>query len=322
MAIHRDKISEIEIDQFRKDVSDGLQSRPKYLSSKYFYDEIGDQLFIQIMNLPEYYLTNSELEILQEQSSLIAEEVKKGKDELDVIELGAGDGTKTIYFLQALNVFAFNYKPIDISANSIDNLKEKYSIHGDWLKFDGVAGDYFEMLDNLNSSKPKLILFLGSNMGNMKDEVATEFVSNIAEQMNRGDFLLLGLDLKKSKEIIAPAYNDSKGVTSKFNLNLLNRMNKELGANFNLDQFEHAPRYDEEQGVAYSYLRSKVNQSVRIESLNLDCQFEENELIHTEISRKYNDAILNKILGSSALRIHEKYMDKKEYFTNYLLKKQ
>ena len=191
------------------------------------------------------------------------------------------------------------------------------------LEIDPQQGDYFQVLDALFlSSKPKVILFIGSNLGNMQDEVATGFLNKISTHLKRNEKLLLGVDLIKSKAIVLPAYNDAAGITRDFNLNLLKRINRELDADFDLENFEHSPEYTEEEGIAKSFLKSKKKQTVHIKELNKSFHFEENELIHTEISRKYNDQILENLLEDTSLKITDKFLDSRKYFADYILTKQ
>jgi dimethylhistidine N-methyltransferase len=306
--------------QFAIDIDQGLSEVPKKLSSKYFYDKRGDELFIEIMKLPEYYLTNSEMEILSKQSDTILKSMGLNGDYFEVYELGAGDGTKTIKFLESLKGKDFKFHPIDISSNAINQIELNYQ-DKDWLNMEGIVGDYFEVLKTVNSETNKVVLFLGSNLGNMTDEQATQFMNLLDSSMSKGDYLLLGLDLIKDESIIGPAYNDSKGVTSEFNLNLLKRINRELGANFNVDSFCHSPEYDAENGIAFSYIESTKNQTIKIERLSKEFSFKKGEKIHTEISRKYNDEILENILNSTQLNLIKKFTDEKEYYANYLIKK-
>lgn len=310
---------------FLKDVNDGLSQTPKYISSHYFYDKVGDKLFQQIMEMPEYYLTNSELEIFQEQSQQIIASFDIDKNvEFELIELGAGDGKKTQHLLEKLltDQFKFTYIPVDISKNSLSVITERMKSLFPILKINPKQGDYFEVLDELFiSDKPKVVLFIGSNLGNMDDEIATNFLKKIAAHLKVGEKLLLGLDLIKSREIVLPAYNDSSGITRDFNFNLLKRINEEMGANFNDAHFEHVPEYTEEEGIARSFLKSRIKQTVYIKDLDRSFEFDQDECIHTEISRKYNDEILQMIIGDSGLSITSKLMDRKSYFADYILSK-
>lgn len=310
---------------FANDVFTGLSQNPKYLSSHYFYDKIGDALFQQIMEMPEYYLTNSELEIFQTQSQAIIDALRiKNEEEFELIELGAGDGKKTQHLLKNLldNDYRFTYIPVDISNNSLGVITERLKKILPNLNISPQQGEYFEVLDDLFASdKPKIILFIGSNLGNLEDDLATQFLRRIAQHLKKGEKLLLGLDLIKKADIVLPAYDDEAGITSRFNLNLLRRINNELGGDFNLDEFEHAPEYTEESGVAKSYLRSKINQKVYIKAIDEVFQFEAGEKIHTEISRKYSDHVLEKLLKDSDLVIERQFVDDRKYFADYILTK-
>ena len=326
MAIYRNTTSEIEINtQFAKDVDEGLSSNKKYLSSRYFYDKIGDQIFIEIMKMPEYYLTRSEREIFTYQYQQIIRSLSiQANTPFELIELGAGDGTKTIILLKALleSGYDFNYIPIDISKNALQTLKTNIQSEIDHLEIELKNGDYFRTLDSIkNSGNQKIVLFLGSNLGNMKDPDAQAFLSTLSQKLNPGDHMLIGLDQMKAKEIVLPAYNDRAGITSRFNLNLLSRINRELGGNFDLNTFCHIADYDESSGVATSFIESKIQQSVFIRALNKHFCFESGERIHTEISRKYSDQILKEILNGTGFCISEKFMDQKTYFADYVLEK-
>ena len=164
----------------------------------------------------------------------------------------------------------FEYFPVDISQNALDGIKSYLRTEVPTLIVKPNHNDYFKALENLKQDGTiKIILFLGSNIGNLVDELATEFIYQLGSNLFKGDKIILGVDLKKPKAIVLPAYNDSKGVTAEFNLNLLDRINKELGANFNRAQFEHAPTYDEHIGIAKSYIKSKIKQSVIIDGIEL-----------------------------------------------------
>jgi len=316
----------MNIEQFKIDVAEGLSKSNKTLPSKYFYNKKGDELFVQIMHLPEYYLTRSEFEIFSTKASNLIQQLTLNKETyFELIELGAGDGSKTIELLKQLKKEAYNfgYTPIDISANTLDVLER--NIHAQLPNFEvkKLAGDYFKKLGLLNETKhPKVVLFLGSNIGNLTDDQSSQFLEEIAANLNPNDKLMLGVDLRKRQEIILPAYNDSKGVTKAFNLNLLQRINEKLDADFNLNHFTHTAEYKEEEGVARSYIMSKCKQTINIKALGRSFDFEENEKIHTEISRKYDDAILNEILSKTSLSIIGKETDQKAYFADYILEVQ
>jgi dimethylhistidine N-methyltransferase len=311
------------IEQFKKDVLEGLNKENKTLPSKYFYDSKGDKLFQQIMAMPEYYLTKSEMEIFDMKAPEIISsfEIDRTK-KIELIELGAGDGTKTIKLLTQLiqENYQVEYIPIDISQNALDGLNQMLSVKLPELKVTPMQGTYFNVLNNLKDrDTPKIILFLGSNLGNLTDDEASDFLSKLGDVMQSKDKLLLGLDKIKSNEIVLPAYNDKTGITREFNLNLLDRINRDLNANFNRNQFEHLAYYEESEGIAKSYLVSKKEQKVEIGELNLNVMFKENERISTEISRKYSEEVLKDILLHTNFEINRILMDSKKYFMNVIL---
>jgi L-histidine N-alpha-methyltransferase len=310
---------------FKKEVHNGLSTTPKTLPSKYFYDKKGDALFVEIMNLPEYYLTRSELDIFQNKTRELIEATDVHPDSyFELIELGAGDGTKTKELLRQLDAqnYNFDYFPIDISPNALKLLKQDLSKEIPDLNVQTQQGDYFEVLASLkNSKQPKVVLFLGSNIGNMNDEMASKFIYNLGVNLQPGDKILMGIDLIKAENIVLPAYNDKQGITAKFNLNLLDRINNELGGNFNVNQFEHLPEYNEKEGVARSYIVSTTNQTVEIEATGNSYSFAKGEKIHTEISRKYNDQLVENIIANTDFSLQTKILDSKAYFADYILKR-
>jgi dimethylhistidine N-methyltransferase len=310
---------------FKKDVNEGLSKTSKTLPSKYFYDAIGDQIFVKIMHMPEYYLTRAEHEIFKNKTSEIITSLNIKKDiKFDIIELGAGDGTKTKLLLRDLveKKYQFKYLPIDISKDALNNLKTSLNKEIKTLKVETKQGDYFHVLDDLKSHKnKKIILFLGSNIGNMSDEEAKQFLEKLGNTMHKDDIILLGTDLIKNKDIVLPAYSDESGVTKSFNLNLLTRINKELEANFDVDKFNHLATYTENEGIARSFLVSKEKQEVEIKSLQKSFLFDKDEKIHTEDSRKYNNEILEGLLANTSLKISSKLTDSNNYFADYILTK-
>lgn len=315
----------MNIDQFKIDIDNGLSKENKTLPSKYFYDKKGDELFVEIMNLPEYYLTRSEFEIFNLKSVDLINKLELETDTyFELVELGAGDGSKTIELLKPLveKEFQFKYTPIDISANTLEVLEK--NIHKQLPNFivHKLAGDYFNKLSLLKqSSHRKVILFLGSNIGNLTDEQSSLFLTEIANHINKGDKLVLGLDLRKSKSIVLPAYSDQSGITKAFNLNLLKRINETLDGDFEINKFSHLAEYEEEEGIARSYIVSNEEQEISIKALNRVYKFKKGEKIHTEVSRKYDNDILEKIITQTQFNIIGKLTDKKDYFADYILEK-
>jgi L-histidine N-alpha-methyltransferase len=309
---------------FAQDVGEGLSAFHKYLPSKYFYDAKGDKLFQQIMQAPEYYLTGCEFEIFEQQAAQLLARIKE-KGAFNLVELGAGDGYKTKLLLNDLisQNTDFKYYPIDISkdvlAHLATDLKQAYPN----LQVQTLNYEYFTALEKLNEldQKPKLILFLGGNIGNFKTEVATSFFTQLQEKMLAGDYLLSGIDLKKKPETIIAAYNDKAGVTRDFNLNLLERINTELGGNFDLSTFKHHPTYNPHNGEARSYLLSTKEQTVEVKALNKHFHFEAFEAIHTEISKKYNLKEIENLANRTGFKIVEHFTDSKNYFVNTLWQK-
>ena len=309
--------------KFYKDVMKGLQASPKHLDSKYFYDDRGDELFQQIMSCDEYYLTDCEMEILKTQSADIASTIFASEKNFDVIELGAGDCSKSVYLLRQIlrRNKSVSFFPVDISKHVINLIEEELPKKVRGLNIKGLNGEYIEMLKKANqlSSKRKLVLFMGSNIGNMNYEQSIAFCKEVRSSLKPGDYLLIGFDLKKDPQIILNAYNDKKGVTREFNLNLLRRINTELNADFVIENFKHFPVYNPENGECKSYLVSNCKQRVYIgDTENVD--FDENETIHTEISTKYSIEQINKIAGLTSFEEVEYFYDSKNWFVDVLWK--
>lgn len=310
---------------FKKDVYEGLSSFPKFLYSKYIYDAVGDKLFQDIMALPEYYLTNSEHDILSTHTAEIAELFKGNGNGFDLIELGAGDGQKTKVLLRHLSErpFDFVYKPIDISQNAIDHLSKTLANELPKVNVDPEKGMYFEVLDRLKKydTRKKVLMVLGSNIGNLLHPRAIEFLSQLKDVMNPGDLLFMGFDQKKDPQVILDAYNDKTGVTAAFNKNLLHRINKELDGDFDVDKFKHWEMYDPETGTAKSYLVATEAMTVNVASIDLAIEFDTWETIHTEISQKYDDKVVSWLSEEAGLAIKTSFTDSLGYYKNYVFTK-
>ena len=310
---------------FARDVLKGLKASPKSLSSKYFYDARGDKLFQDIMELPEYYLTRTEFSILKQyREELYRQFSNNNSDNFDLIELGAGDGTKTKLLLEEFlggNV-RFTYYPVDISKNVLEELSANLKRDYPSLIFKAMPMEYFEAIkaiDNGNGKRKKIILFLGSNIGNFDEDTSDSFLQGLSNALDVGDMVLIGFDCKKDPNVILKAYSDSAGVTREFNLNLLDRINRELGADFNRDNFMHSAVYNPEDGRASSYLVSRVDQKVSL--LNETITFKAWETIHVEISQKFDEQMIAQLAANSGFDIVEKYFDEKMYFVDALWRK-
>lgn len=307
-----------------RDVREGLTRSPKQLPSKYFYDEEGDKLFQAIMNMPEYYLTNSEYEVFSQQKANILQSI--GPEPFNLIEFGAGDGYKTKvllrYFLE--QGAAFKYFPVDISQNILDELLESLRSELPELDAEALNLEYFQAIKHLNAQTEgrNVILFLGSNIGNFTGQQVNSFLGELVTTCKSGDMLLAGVDLQKDPDVILRAYSDPHGITAGFNLNLLRRLNRELGANFVLEQFKHYATYNPENGEARSYLISLKDQDVHLAELDLTVHFDYAEYNHTEISRKYTVSELEALASQNRFEVVEHFYDCKHYFVDTLWKKQ
>ncbi len=306
---------------FAKDVWQGLQQTPKKLSSRYFYDEAGDQLFQRIMQMPAYYLTNCEYEIFTTHRQAILDLL--GDAPFDLIELGAGDGYKTKVLLKHFLAAGatFRYLPIDISANALQKLEAELRAELPNLQVEGLAGDYFKMLEQLGGSGNvrKFILFIGANIGNLSCEQAAIFLQRIQQSMNPGDLLLIGFDLKKDPQLILDAYNDPEGITAAFNLNLLHRINRELGADFNVDAFSHWETYNPVSGATKSYLVSRAAQHVHLFGQRI--AFDAWEAIEVELSLKYSLPDIEALASAAGFRIRQHFTDRHNFFIDTIWQK-
>lgn len=306
------------VNNFYSDVVKGLTSTPKYLQSKYFYDAAGDALFQQIMQLPEYYLTRCEQEILTGQTRAIADAL--GSTPFDLVELGAGDASKSFYLLKELHRRNREqaYYPIDISENIIVQLQRALPAKLPGLQVQGLRGEYMDMLKAMDylSGRRKVVMFMGASIGNFTQEEAAKFCRRLREQMKPGDLLMIGFDLRKHPQVILNAYNDSKGITRDFNLNLLLRINRELEADFDINSFGHFPIYDPVSGACKSYLVSLEQQTVQIGVHTI--LFEKNEPVFMEISQKYSLEETRQLAAAAGFRPVAYFFDEKEWFTDVL----
>jgi len=304
--------------QFLQETIAGLNSEPKFMRSKYFYDATGDRIFQQIMEMEEYYLTKAEMEILQYQADQISQAISADGSAFDLIELGAGDATKSIHLLKSLlhNQLEFSYFPIDISAHVISDLEESLPKKLPGLNMKGLNGDYFDMLKSATeqSGRRKVVLFMGANIGNMSIADAGKFCSSLKKLLSPKDLLIIGFDLKKNPQQILSAYNDKGGITRSFNLNLLQRINKELEGNFDLKNFEHYACYDPASGACKSYLISLKKHIVNIGQNAI--HFAENEHIFMEISQKYSLNDIDQLAEKTGFKPLQRFFDQHQYFVD------
>ncbi len=309
-----------EMTEFAKDVLNGLTSEQKHLSSKYFYDDQGSIIFQEIMRMPEYYPTKCEFEILSQQSHLILEELEF-EGPFRIIELGAGDGIKTRQLLETFMSRGadFTYCPIDISEEAITSLENNLRDALPDLEIQSCVGDYYNCLEQLKAEQiPALFLFLGGNIGNYSKQKSAELLEMFRKWMHPGDKILIGMDLQKNPRVIRMAYDDPGGITKRFNLNLLTRMNRELGADFRMDQFDFYCHYNPENGALKSYIYPIQDVHVHFRALDQHIDLKANELIYTELSHKFSATQIEELAEASGFSIKRNFLDCKHYFTDTL----
>ena len=303
-----------------EDVRKGLAARPKRFLPKYFYDELGSQLFEAICLLPEYYLTRAENEILERYANDIVASVD---GQITLLEMGSGSASKTRLVIEALlrRQPQLLFMPVDISATALESSSRILLQSYPRLAIEAYAADYFAGLAELGKKPRKrtLALFLGSNISNFDRDEALRFLRALRSVLHKGDALLLGADLKKDPAILEAAYNDALGVTSAFNLNVLARINRELGGTFDLHNFRHRAFYNETLGRIEIYIESLVEQRVRIEKLDLEVDFGAGELIHTENSYKYDKAGIERLAAATNFELSRTWLDTQERFSSNLL---
>jgi L-histidine N-alpha-methyltransferase len=286
-ALYRDP-HPARVASFAEDVRTGLGVRPYTLSPKYFYDDLGSALFEAICRLPEYYLTRIERDLLATYGAQIAAAFDAP---LEIVELGSGSATKTRLLIEAVLTRQpqLTYHPIDISPDALIESSHGLLAAHDALRIEAYASDYFTLLRErkLNTRDRVLALFLGSNVGNFEPAQARELFGLLGGSLEAGDGLLVGYDLKKEASVLELAYDDPTGVTAAFNKNLLARINRELGGDFDLHAFAFSARYDAEAGAVRSYLRAERAQRVTIPGAQVTVDFEAGEMIHTESSYKF-----------------------------------
>jgi L-histidine Nalpha-methyltransferase len=306
---------------FAEEITSSLNQNSKFINPKFFYDKKGSDLFESICLLPEYYPTRTEISILKK----LGHDLLLYLDEkINLVELGSGASVKTRLILDIFTKLQpkTEYFPIDISeilTESSEQLLEDY----DTLHITGIIDTYEGGLEFLKTydDKKNLILFLGSSFGNFTPDVGKLFLEKIFFTMNTGDLFLIGLDLVKDKTLLESAYDDSQGITAKFNLNVLSRINDELDADFNLNNFSHYSVYNEIDQRIEMNLKSLVSQSVIIAKCNLSLNFNKDELIHTEFSHKYHVPQIEKLLNDVGFQIKQMWLDDKEYFSLTLVSK-
>ena len=318
--MHKDQHNFNLDDTFKKDILVGLNHPTKYIPSMYFYDETGSFLFDQITEHKDYYLTNCEIEILKNAKDKISKYLK-GKA-FNLIEFGPGNGSKAKILIQQFlkDDLTFTYMPIDISQKYLDNIIQSFKEEIPQLHINAIQQDYLKGMKDLSaqSANPNFVLFLGSNIGNLTLLAAQSFLKDLKNSLNKGDYVLIGFDLRKDINTLMNAYDDSDGITRAFNYNLLKRVNTELEANFILDNFYHYVTYNVTLGAMESYLVSTEEHSVDILALNSTIQFHAYEPIHVESSHKYLHAQIEKLAANAGFEVFMNFTDQKKYFVDSL----
>jgi L-histidine Nalpha-methyltransferase len=299
-------------------VRDGLSRRPRTLPPTLFYDATGSALFDRITELPEYYLTRTERIILQTHAG---EMIAAAGDSLEVVELGAGSASKTGILLDAVlrGQLRCRYCPIDVSREALAIAEKRLRAELPGLRVRPIVADYTQgiALPSRNGHR-RLALYLGSSIGNFDPPDAIAVLSSLRRELRAGDALLLGTDLAKNRGVLLDAYNDAQGVTAAFNKNVLARINRELGANFDLDRFRHVAVWNRRDSRMEMHLESAARQVVTIPDLRLRLEFEAGERIHTENSYKYTLPRVRAMLAGSGFRLERTWMDEHRWFAVHL----
>lgn len=308
--------------EFLKHVKQGLSKKPKKLSSRYFYDANGDAIFQQIMQLDEYYLPVLENEIILQQSKQIAQDIAEIHQSIEIVELGAGDGSKTKTLLEQFlpNFETLKYIALDISENILSVNRQLISQSLPNVEIQTVTGNYFKTYPEIpKSNDGRLVLFLGANIGNFTSKSSVDFFKFIKLQLHPNDFFLVAFDMVKDPRKIIKAYDDSQGVTKAFNLNLLERINRELGADFEVSKFEHFPFYNPIKGITSSQIISLEPQVVTFKD-GFRVNFDAFEAIHTEISKKYFHSDITSLASQSNMHIFKTYFNATNEYAFVLFK--
>jgi len=279
------------------DVINGFNNIPKSIPARYFYDAKGSELFEKICTLPEYYPTRTEAGILEQYAVEIASQAQVN----ELIELGSGSSTKTRYLLDAYHNSQADliYSPVDVSGSILQTSAIALLKDYPQLNIQGKVATYDQALQGLKneSSRSKMIVFLGSSIGNFEASQCDRFVDQVTKALNPGDYFLLGIDLQKPRDILEAAYNDAQGITAAFNLNMLQHLNHRFNGNFNPSLFTHQAVYNSVEHQIEMYLTSRQNQSVVLKDIDLSIEIKHSEKILTEISRKFNLQVMQEYLS-------------------------
>lgn len=307
-------------EQLADDVRKGLGRRPRTLPPKYFYDELGSKLFDRICDTPEYYPTRTEHALLAQVADRVIAQTRPS----DIVELGSGAARKTRILLDAVERSGgrVRYVPFDVSETMLVSSGRRLLEEYPWLHIHGLVGDYERHVELLPAATRRLILFIGSTIGNFESREAAVFLRHLARQMGRDDWLLLGTDLVKDESVLNAAYNDSAGLTAAFNKNVLSVLNRELDASFRMDRFDHLAFFNASERQVEMHLRSTVAQAVPIRRLDMTVQLDAEETIRTEISRKFTRETVEATLADAGLELAAWHVPDNRYFALSLARPQ
>lgn len=297
-----------------RDAYRGFTASQKYIPSKYFYDTRGSQLFEEICYLPEYYPTRTEISILKHAAPNIMKSFPRG----DIVELGSGANRKIRLFLDSAGrerLSHYRYVPVDVSGSALQEASEELQRSYDGLDVVGIVADFTLHMHMIPCDNSRLIIFLGSTIGNFDEKMQWNFLQSVVRSMNHPDRFVIGFDMIKPREILEAAYNDSRGITAKFNKNVLHVLNRELNANFQPFQYEHVAFYNDEKERVEMHLRAKEKTVVTIDDLGLEVTIDKGETIHTENSCKFSRAGVERMVSDAGLAIRGWYSDSKGWFS-------
>lgn len=300
------------------EVLSGLSARPRRLPPKLFYDAAGSHLFEQITETPEYYPTRTERAILKKYAGEI---IRQAGNNLTLVELGAGSASKTQVLIEALlrRQLRADFFPVDVSSSALQGALATLNGHFPRLRVSPIVADYTHLLPDLKSLPGrKLVLFIGSTIGNFEPDEAQAFLKSVHRSLQPGDALLIGFDLIKDANVLHAAYNDAQGVTAAFNKNMLVRINRELGGSFDVDAFEHVAFWNRRKSRIEMHLESTYEQTVWVQDLGRGFHFEKGERIHTENSYKFNRGSIARLLRRSGFKVEKSWTDAKGWFCEAL----
>jgi L-histidine N-alpha-methyltransferase len=300
------------------EVLSGLSARPRRLPPKLFYDAAGSHLFEQITETQEYYPTRTERAILKRYAGEI---ISQAGNNLTLVELGAGSASKTQVLIEALlrRQLRADFYPVDVSSSALQGALATLNGHFPRLRVSPIVADYTHLLPDLNALPGrKLVLFIGSTIGNFEPDEALAFLKSVHRSLQPGDALLIGFDLIKDAGVLHAAYNDDQGVTAAFNKNMLARINRELGSSFDLDAFEHVAFWNPRKSRIEMHLQSKYEQSVWVQDSDRSFHFGQGERIHTENSYKFNAGSIARLLRRSGFKVEKSWTDAKGWFCEAL----